>query len=263
FGGEFWSVYFGSHILRRALYGMSDKTTATSTYYLKLLWSYYQPWILLLPAACAYAIVFFRSQLRHRPLIISSILAALCILLTFTYARTQLFPYIIPFYPLAAIFLAVVFHDITIRFQEAKTTLYVTGAIMLTVGALMGFGAIGTFTADAVRPYNYEEKNLSVLVQKENSDHAPIYVLQWSHVKTIEYYTGQIVKTSKGDGLFTSPFYLIAPKQIMEGLFDARGDLLPQLGQIRKVYEGDKLVVLYSEQDLQLAPTGEKTFIPD
>jgi 4-amino-4-deoxy-L-arabinose transferase-like glycosyltransferase len=137
----FVEQYFGHSIIDRAT-GVIDGHEGGRLYYVQRLYWYFYPWVLLAP----FSLVLVIRQVLHgssRPRLL--LIAGLLVFGLFTIAETKLRWYIVPLYPILAMFVA---HLLWRSFRSWKSfafssLLFGFGALVLTAPALMALVLLG------------------------------------------------------------------------------------------------------------------------
>lgn len=126
-GAIFWERYVSYNLFKRSGSALEGHQQS-ALFYLKFLWRFFSPWVLLIPFSLFAA---FRHQRRQAPAL--SILLSTCLIVFLGYSlfvQTKLVWYVFPIFPLVAIFIAIWITD-----AYRQTTLFQRA----TAGILLGF----------------------------------------------------------------------------------------------------------------------------
>jgi len=259
YGGAFWNEYLGHELLQRVLTGSSvlDRQQLDPTYYLQGLWLFYQPWVMGLALGMGYTLWAWRRYQTELHLAGAAFFSALSILVAFMTARSQLFPYLFPMYPFAAMGIsAALWHGMS-RTRVSPRNATVAVALVVTLGGLIAIPAAGRLQGLTIRPEHSERRAVGQRLRSHNTNHAPLYALLVRDTVAVEFYSGQPRRQINGSELLSPPFYLLTPPNTVQGFFDAHGQLLPDFNQLEVLYRGESLLLLYSTQELKLVPPFE------
>ncbi|MDP2709021.1 MAG: glycosyltransferase family 39 protein [bacterium] len=215
FGLEFWNSYFGLHILERFKRPVIGQGI-TVFHYLKYLFYLVQPWILIFMAGLVWLIFKFRLNIRrYPPVLAASAGSVFFIFIIFSIARTKLFYYLEPMYPLMAIFIAAAG---LLIFQSLKTG-QAERRLLIFFGALLLVGLINTgwqvfqvrdgFSAEFIVADEERKIGLYLADQAERKN---IFAYGWNYFETLRYYGGgqKIMPIDRLD-YAAAPFFLVMP----------------------------------------------------
>lgn len=255
FGHLFWDSYITQHVLHRAI----TTVTGTSSYtdYLILFIPWYLPWNGVLILEILALTVMSRLQQFDWRLVFRQVMAPLAVALfigtTFTLARTHLAPYIMPAFPFFALGIAVTYHHLSVLFFKHSRVSVLLELIMMF--ALFA-GAVFCIhlSPSKVPPYTFDERAIGTLYKEHNTNNAPLYVLDWLAIETLNYYgntRAQSINPAVVRGTtLHGPFYLVVQPPGATYFFYSNTE--PIDPGIKLIYAGTHFLLIYSDNDLQM-----------
>jgi len=168
FGRQFWNVYLIEQVLRRA-YQPIDYHFGGRLYYLKFLWEEFR-WKLVFPVFGGIYLVW--DSLREKKIdkgLSFLIVWGLLVFFLFTFSKTKLFWYILPLYPVLAIFFGVFWTKVIFIKNEILITLIFLAMIMW--GVKNGLSQAGLNSERVINPKN------KLAIEASSSCYAPLLFL--------------------------------------------------------------------------------------
>jgi hypothetical protein len=208
----------------------------------------------LLVGTIYYRLSDVRLEWKH---LLSPLVSALFIIGAFTLARTHLSTYIMPAYPLLAIFIAIfisLYSEVLNDYKEAIN--YVVIPIFLIIACFCTITSTGKIVTDV----HFQEREIGKAIHTNNADNiqkdVPIYALDWQQLDTIKYYSDANAVTldakKEGGTVLKGPLYLTTHTLAENFFYAGVGKPRPGFEGLKVVYQGDYLVLFYSENDVKL-----------
>lgn|GEM_PF-3347035 len=189
FGAQFLSTYFVYHVFQRFAEPILGGSNG-NFFYLKNLFIQAQPWIVIFPVALITFIWKYRAAAFKKKSETALLYSIVFIFLTFFFAKTKLFYYLVPVYPFLALFLATV---LVPAFSGKKRLSIVMASLLLGV-FVTGFQSFYpeqfdgiTYPKGVTSKYTLanDERSIGAIIKK---DPAPVYLYQWPYRDTLTYY---------------------------------------------------------------------------
>ncbi|MEK7584381.1 MAG: glycosyltransferase family 39 protein [Patescibacteria group bacterium] len=260
-GSEFVSSYFGYHIFERATGGIGQSAGFQLFAYIRQLWHYGQPWVVMtLGAAIAYTTLrVLRKQPTDRDrLLEAAFLTTFGIVLLFGLARTRILTYLLPAFPFAAIVIASATAALMRAFRNRIVLL------TLTVLFIAGFGysaALGSGSDPRIMSSMYSEwvptqKAIGEIVRDSVMPGSHFYVMEWPMHETLRYYSDtelEFVGFPPPDGfVLRAPWFLMLTNLHIPLFMDSNGTVREEYKhiEIRYASEGGQVFLFYGAEDI-------------
>lgn len=242
FGKTFWEGYLGHAVFAR--FGSDVNGGGGNIEYLKYGSVLAFPWTFIFLAVFGWWVATKRAFKKNDRWILALALSAIAIGCVFLVAKTKLFYYLTPVFPLIALFLALLFY----RLYERHATQKTGPLTVIVVGILLLLGLANTIY---VAFHFQKELFINALVTKDEraiAEHLKmqpmeydVRAFQYPYWDTLRYYSGRDIRLMKPDDTATTSFFMIMetyayrqrpfPKEIMV--------------RLEPVYVGNALSLLY------------------
>lgn len=248
FGEVFWNNYLGVQVFHRATATM----TGTDNYYdyVAILRSLV-PWIwVLVGELIALICVNFVTKTKQIPFKVAAVflLSSAFFIVLFTIQKSHLGTYIIPVFPLLAISIVVIYHDlssVSIIFKRSLNIVLLISVLFAAYVCLINLNS-------KVPVFTYDEKNIG-LTYKQNPP-APFYSLDWNVHETVNYYgdtiIGSISPSTDSGKIIRAPFYLFV--DIPAETYFFYDINTPDYPGLKILYQSKSYALIYGSQDLTL-----------
>lgn len=250
FGMTFWNNYIGRQVLQRA----TSTITGTSGYgdYVNGLFTSSPLWGWVLLALIAiYIGVYIRTKSEVRSISYRHMLAPLCsaffILGLFSIARTHLPFYIMPIFPFIALFIGMLFHNLT---SEENVLSYWA---LILVSCLIAIGIYYFWTPSFSVPFwGVTDEAVAGKMYRTQPEQLPLYAIGWPNLETLNYYadTKTIYREPEltPEALINGPFYAVMASSNLPIIFykDINNTWKCRYGDLEILYYGPKLMLVYS-----------------
>jgi 4-amino-4-deoxy-L-arabinose transferase-like glycosyltransferase len=261
YGQLFWQDYLARQIFERATVGISAVAKLDYFSHIKMLWQFNEPWtvITLLLLVILVVVKFKKSSklsIQSWPIILSVLFSTFLVLMIFTVSQTHIFTYILPAYPFLAIFIAVILYDFYYNYVKFRISLMLIFSALIIWGALNCLGITGGMINEIVKPFHYEQKAAALAFKEKNSNHSPLYLLDWLYPEAIRYYgrtqTKKLSLETDGGQTVKGPVYILTNIITLNNFFGPNGQISPEYQNIEVPYGGKYLILLYSGKDVVL-----------
>ena len=241
YGHQFWDSYLFYHVIDRFHENVltNNAVQANNDTYLTPLFKFAEPWAVVFIVAAVVCLILSRAGARVREILVFALvpISILCLLFN---AGTKIDYYLIPIYPFAAIFIALV---------AAASFRRLTGVfarrIFLSIGAMILVGAFGyTIYVGFHHSYQYwinqvisdEERTAGLIFAK--APDLPIYTYQYDYWDSMRYYAGgRPILSMKDDQALDRSFFLVVRT---DSHFDFPSDMQAHL---TKLFAGQAITV--------------------
>ena len=190
FGSAFWQSYLGVHVFKRLGTNLLGGEVTTWTY-IKNLLLYTEPWILVFIGGVAWFSLNFKKNKEALKPHLALILSIFFIFIFFSISNTKLFYYLIPIYPLMAIFIALLFHRMYEMLFGLERKVFIGISILCIFIGLISATYVGHHVSDnwGLTALSKAEKNIGLEIKKEPQD-MKVYAFKHYFWETIRYYSG-------------------------------------------------------------------------
>lgn len=235
FGSQFWVNYFGYHIFRRFTEPILG-TAQSLSYYIRTLFFQTEPWFLITILFTGFLFWRWYKTKEFKSSEAFLILSVIFIFLLFTISRTRLFYYLVPIYPLVAIFIAITLNNL-LKKTNIKKPLMVILIVPVVLIALVsaGFQSFDPTSFDSLilprgviskRVLAEEEKAIGKILSQEP---IPLYVFNWvSYRDTLNYYGNapKIITVASKTNFQISSFLLMPTKLFNPNLDSSKAKIV-------------------------------------
>ena len=253
FGTPFWNDYLVKNVFQRS----TSTITGTFSYadYVQALFKYNFWWTwALLGSIAVYIGVCFRPEGRIGSASYRHMLAPLCSALfmlgLFSIAHTHLIPYMMPIFPFVALFIGMLFSNLT-----SRNGFYPYLALFLAT-SLIATGICYFYSPLFTVPFPTVPDEAAVgKAYRSLHTQIPLYAIGPHNLETINYYAGTQTTyrapSLSPDALIRGPFYAVMPTEDLPIIFyrDANNDWKCKYGDMTIVYMGPMLMLVYSAGD--------------
>lgn len=253
FGNIFWNNYIGRQVFERA----TSTITGSNEYlfYIKQLWSDAPGWSWLYAAIIVLFIVFCtlrpaKPKISRRE-IAAPLCAALLILCIFSLASTRLSAYVMPMYPFFAMFIGILFHQLSPIIKREYLAAF--ALVLLVTGIYYTYSPKFTPTTD-----QYDEMRVGqAYLGNQGFSSGPLYSFDWWKLDTMNYYgdTSVIYLDPRNPTVkvLKAPFYFVTSLQDEKKIFyDNNGTPKSAYGDLEVGYQGKYLFLVYFDKDMDV-----------
>ncbi len=258
FGRLFWDDYVIHHVFERSI----STLTGSSNYYdyLKILWMYYRPWLFVI---CGIVVILVGVRLWDKnrspfswPFLLSSGIAAGVVIALLTPAQTHLSTYIMPAFPFFAMFIAAAWLDFSRLHFRVEMVLAIFFLPLCIFAAVRSIDAV----EQLITPFHYEEREIGralKLAGYSSNTEIPFYALDWPQHGTMNFYAGGAIAkyinpNTESGKVLTAPVYFMTNTMAENFFFSAVNLPRPGYEHLKVLYQGEYLVLFYSDRDVQL-----------
>lgn len=253
YGASFWQTYIVWNVFQRA----TSRITGTSGYgdYVTGVFNSSPLWAWILLALVAiYIGMYMRTRGRAESMQYRHMLAPLCaalfILGFFSIMRTHLPFYIMPIFPFLALFIGMLFHDLTRRHGLFP---YIASFL---VSGLIALGVFYFSTPQFHVPNRLvPDEAAAGIIYRAQQQRAPLYAIGWPNLETLNYYAGTRTAYREPEltpeALIRGPFYAVMATANLPIIFykDANNTWKCKYGDLTILYQGPELMLVYSSGD--------------
>ncbi len=260
-GNNFLETYLGFHVLQRFDTGFGSATNNNFFGYFHLLWQYSWPWwqifILLLIASLILKKIYREEKILR--LLYASWAIIAFVILFFSLSKTKISTYILPMYPYLSIAIAIglyLFWQIIKNKWLKIIYLLIVGAIFL-YSILLCLGNNDRILKNFHFIYDYNLRDIGQIIRLENKPQAKIYYISGPPAETINFYAQQAVLPAPTDQAsktitMPGPAFIYLYDRDFPLFLQADGQVKPEFQTVQLKYYKDRLILLYSDNDIIL-----------